>query len=173
MLVSNLQQFLRSLAPALSTLGLNATADKSVATKLEELAAALEPFHAQTTESLSEALRAADHLRQTGQLPDWILAPKKPARTRTATPKAPKLTVDAAVAHLRDVLDRCAHLEAHEIAAEVQKLKALTIADLKKVQHEFLGATLGKKKDEQLAELQKRIDDVRESQARAQAIVNQ
>lgn len=169
MLVSNLQQFIRLLAPPLVAAGLNQSAGKNVTASLESLAAALEPFGTMSTDQLTELLRAAEEYRRTGILP---AAPvKRGASAKAKAPKAPKLTPVDAVAMLRDLQERSLSLEPSEISGEVKKLLDLTADQLREVQREFLGATIGKKKDEMLAALQKKIDDSRASRERVQGIL--
>ena len=77
MLVSNLQQFLVLLLPPLRAAGINASAEKSLTSSLETLAAALDPFKQLSLEQLSELLKVTQEYRQTGQPPEWMLG-KKP-----------------------------------------------------------------------------------------------
>lgn len=77
MFVSNLQQFLRLLAPPLAAAGINQTAQKSVTGSLESVASALEPFQEMSLNDLAELLRVAQEFRQTGQLPDWVMGKKR------------------------------------------------------------------------------------------------
>jgi hypothetical protein len=170
MLVSNLQQFIRLLVPPLTAAGINATAEKSITGSLDALAAALEPFKDQSTDQLAELLRVAQEYRQTGQLPEWVLG-KKAATPKARPPKATKLTPAEAVTKLRDLQQRSPELDPGQIAQEVQALASLTVKDLQAVQREFLGAAVGKKKDELLAALQKKIDDYRESRDRVEGIL--
>lgn len=172
MTVSNLQRFLRLLAPALDATGLTQAASKSVSSSLESLSSALEPFKDLHTDQLSDLLRAADHLQRTGALPDWLLS-KKPA-SRASTPKAPKtprLTVPEAVSLLRD-LERRSGVDPSEISSTILRLDSLTASDLKEVQSQFLGAVHGKKKADYLAALQKRLDDHHSQQSRSRGILS-
>jgi hypothetical protein len=169
MLVSNLQQFIRLLVPPLTAAGINATAEKSVSGSLEALAAALEPFKDASTDQLAELLRVAHEYRQTGQIPEWASG-KKPVSAKSRPSKGAKITPAEAVTQLRDLQQRSSDLDPAEIARGVQALAGLTVKDLQTVQKEFLGATIGKKKDELLAALQKRIDDFRESRDRVDGI---
>jgi len=176
MLVSNLQQFLLLLLPPLRAAGINTAADKSVTTNLEAMAAALAPFQDLTIEQLSEILKVAYEYCQTGQLPEWILA-KKPAASRskaatTKAPKLPKMTPDEALAKLRNLQSQSPYMEPDRITLEVQSLKALNANDLKVVQKEFLGAVIGKKKDDHLAAIERAVLSYRESQIRSKDILN-
>jgi hypothetical protein len=171
MLISNLQQFIRLLAPPLSAAGLNQSAGKNVTASLESLAAALEPFAGMSTEQLTELLQAAQEYRRTGILPEVMTSKKKPSSAKPKAPKAPKITPAHAVAKLRDLQERSLDLDPAEIAREVQTLSSLTLKEIQQVQSDFLGATIGKKKDEALAALQKRLDDSRASRERVQGIL--
>jgi hypothetical protein len=173
MLVSNLQQFLRTLSQPLAALGISQAAEKSVAGGLNTLAEALEPFHTLSTDQLAELLRVAEHYRGTGELPDWILG-KKPAVPKPRaprTPKAPKLTPAEVVTRLRGLQDQAKSLAPERISEEVRGFSALSVNELKDVQREFLGTVVGKKKDELLAALEKKIHDFRESSERVEGIL--
>lgn len=158
------------LVPPLTASGINATAGKSVTSSLESLAAALEPFASMNTDELAELLRAAEEYRRTGVLPDWLsrgkIAPKAPK-----SPKPPKLSAADALAMLRDLQERADGLEPAEIERAVQGLNALTLAEIKNVQRDFLGAAVGKSKSDALAALRKKIDDAHASRARVQGIL--
>ena len=164
------------LLPPLRAAGISAGADKSVTTNLEAMASALAPFKDLTIEQLSDLLKVAHEYRQTGQLPDWILG-KKPvaARVKASTPKAPKppkMTPDEALAKLRDLKSRSPHMEPDQITQEVGILKALTAPQLKAVQEQFLGASRGKTKDDQIAAIASDVFSYRESQHRSTGILN-
>ncbi len=173
MLVSNLQQFLLLLLPPLRAAGISAGADKSVTSNLEAMSGALAPFKDLSIEQLSDLLKVAHEYRQTGQLPDWILG-KKPAapRAKTSTPKPPKMTPDEALAKLLNLRSQSPHLEPDRISQEVETLKALTVPQLKALQKEFLGASSGKTKDEQIAAIASEVFSYRESQHRSMGILN-
>jgi len=161
------------LAPPLAAAGINASSQKSVSVSLETLAGALEPFKEISTEQLADLVRVAQEYRETGQLPEWVLA-RQPKASRAKAPKAPKASkVDPAefVARLRDLQNRSSDLEPSQINQEVQVLNTLTGADLKAVQKEFLGAAIGKNKGEQLAAIQRKIHDFRASRDRSAGIL--
>jgi hypothetical protein len=158
----------------LTAAGINQAAEKSVTTSLESLAAAMEPFRDLSTDQLSDLLRLAQEYRQTGQIPEWAVG-RKPATTKTRTPrvpKAPKLTTTQALEKLRDLQAKPSPLDPAHIEQEVRALNALTVNELREVQKEFLGATVGKKKEEMLSGLQKKIDDYRESRDRVDGILD-
>jgi hypothetical protein len=176
MLVSNLQQFLLLLLPPLRAAGISAGADKSVTSNLEAMSGALAPFKDLSIEQLSDLLKVAHEYRQSGQLPDWILG-KKPAapRAKTSTPKPPKppkMTPDEALAKLLNLRSESPHLEPDRISQEVETLKALTVPQLKALQKEFLGASSGKTKDEQIAAIASEVFSYRESRRRSMGILN-
>jgi hypothetical protein len=173
MLVSNLQQFIRLLAPPLRAAGLNQTADKNVTGSLENLAAVLEPFKDFDTDQLAEYLRVAQEYRQTGQIPEWVLAKKTTASKPRAprAPKVPKLTLTDALAKLQDLQERSSQLDPAQITQGVRQLSGMTVKELQAVQHEFLGASSGKKKDDILGALEKKIQDIRSSGQRVQGIL--
>ena len=173
MLVSNLQQFIRLLVPPLTAAGINQTAGKSVTVSLESLAAAMEPFKDLSTDQLSDLLRMAQQYRQTGEIPDWVHRTKS-TPTKARPPKAakvPKITTAEALEKLKDLQARSSPLDPAQIEQEVRALSPLTVNELKEVQRTFLGATVGKKKDEMLSALQKKIDDYRESRDRVDGIL--
>jgi hypothetical protein len=173
MLVSNLQKFIHLLVPPLTAAGINQSAEKNITASLESLASALEPFKDLSADQLAELLVMAKEYRATGELPDWVLDKKKaPAKPRAPkAPKVPKLTTAEAVSKLRSLQERSSHLDPAQIAQEVQSLSGLSMNELKDVQRDFLGVTIGKKKDELLAALQKKIDDFRESRDRVDGIL--
>jgi hypothetical protein len=76
------------------------------------------------------------------------------------------------VAKLRDLQARSPQLEPAQIANEVHTLAGMSVKDLQTVQRDFLGATSGKKKDELLAALRKKVDDFRESRERVAGILS-
>lgn len=158
------------LVPPLTAAGINQSAGKSVTSTLESVAAALEPFASMSTDQLAALLRDAEEYRRTGILPQ-VYSGKKVASPRAKAPKAPKLTPSEAVAKLRDLQDRSLNLEPGQIAAEVKGLASLTQKELQEVQKEFLGVVVGKKKDELVAALQKKLDDSRASRERVQGIL--
>ena len=161
------------LAPPLAAAGINASSQKSVATSLESLAEALEPFKEMSTEQWADLAKVAQEYRESGQLPDWVLA-RQPKATRSKNPKASKPSkVDPAevVVKLRDLQDRSSGMEPAAINQEIQALASLTGPDLKLVQKEFLGAAIGKNKGEQLAAIQKKIQEFRTSRDRSAGIL--
>jgi hypothetical protein len=168
--ISTLQEFLRSLVRPLAVAGISATAEKSVASSLEGLAASLEPFKDLTAEQLAGYLKVAEEYRRTGQLPEWVLA-KQPVAPKPRAPKAPKITPAEAVERLRELQHRAGEVPAETVAEAVQSLGQLTIPELKIVQKEFLGAAVGKKKDEILKSLSTKIDSFRTSRERAEGIL--
>ena len=130
MLVSNLQQFLLLLLPPLRTVGLSAGADKSLTASLESMAQALGPFQELSIDQLTELLRVAREYRATGALPDWILnkqpTAKKPRKPpATSAPKPPKLTVEEAIAKLKDLQSRSHEFEPDWISQEVKNLERI------------------------------------------------
>jgi hypothetical protein len=169
MLISNLQQFIRLLAPPLAATGINATSQKSVTASLEALAGALEPFREMDSDQLSELLKIAQAYRETGELPDWVMGRQpKAAKTRTPkAPKAPKMSTDEAVARLRKFQEQITGLDPESVVEEVQAISALTGPQLKEVQKQFLGAAVGKTKAEQLAAIQRKLDNFQTSRDRA------
>ncbi len=162
-------QFLRLLAPPLTAVGLNQAAGKSLTKGLEDVAAALEPFANMTTDQLTEFLKLAETYRRDGKIPESALG-KKSRAASGGKPKTSKPTPEEAVGILRDLKQRALHMEPSQVAQEVQALAPLTTKDLQIVQREFLGAVVGKKKDEMLAALQKRIDDFRSTSDRIEGI---
>jgi hypothetical protein len=171
--VSNLQQFLRLLAPPLSAAGINRTAEKSVTDSLTGLADALEPFREMSTDQLAELVRLTQEYRQNGQFPDWVFA-KKPGAAKTRAPrapKAPKISSGEVVTRLRDLQERATELDATQISEEMRAFGSLTVDELKTVQREFLGGVIGKKKPELLEAIEKRIHDVRQSRERVEGIL--
>jgi hypothetical protein len=173
MLISNLQQFLRLLAPPLAAAGLNATSQKNVTSSLEALADALEPFRAMNADQLADLLKLAQEYRETGKIPDWAIGkPKATAQGRAPkTPKAPSISTAEVVAKLRDIQERSTSLTAAQITEEVQAFSSLTGPQLKEVQKEFLGGTAGRTKPEQMAALQKKIENFRVSRDRVDGIL--
>lgn len=156
--------------PPLAAVGINQTAQKSVTGSLESLATALEPFKEMNADQLAELLRVAQDYRQTGQIPDWVVG-KKGSSPKPKATKATKVTPAAALAKLQDIHQRCTSLDPSQIAQEVQGLSSLTVKELQDVQREFLGVAIGKKKEELLAALQKKIDDSRASRDRVDGIL--
>ena len=172
MLVSNLREFIRLLGPPLKAAGLNQVSEKSVTGSLDSLASALEPFDKMSTDQLAELLRASDEYRRTGVIPEWVGAGKSAAPAKAPrAPKAPKLTPADALAKLRDLQERALSLEPTEIDRQVQTLAPLTLKELQEVQKGFLGVNLGKKKDEVLNSLLKKIVDARASRDRVAGIL--
>lgn len=140
------------------------------------MSGALASFKDLSIEQLSDLLKVAHEYRQSGQLPDWILG-KKPAapRAKTSTPKPPKppkMTPDEALAKLLNLRSESPHLEPDRISQEVETLKALTVPQLKALQKEFLGASSGKTKDEQIAAIASEVFSYRESRRRSMGILN-
>jgi hypothetical protein len=160
------------LGQTLAAAGLSAASERNVGASLESLAAALEPFQDLSAEQLAEYLRIAQEFRETGAIPEWVLG-RKPAAPRARTPRAPKIQISPAeaVAQLRDLQQRSNDLSAEQVAEAVQGLAALKVDELKAVQREFLGATIGKKKEDMLTALRKKIDDFRASRERVEGIL--
>ncbi len=174
MLVSNLQQFLHLLLPPLRAAGLNSTADKS----LEAMTTALDPFKDLSIEQLADLLKMTQEYRQTGQIPDWVLARKpaasKPRSSATKAPKAtkpPKMTPAEALEKLRDLQDRSSDFEVEQINQELEGLKVLTVSQLKEVHEAFLGAVRGKNKPDLLEGLKREVFSRRESRLRSKGIL--
>jgi len=160
------------LAPPLAAAGLNASSQKSVTGSLEALAESLEPFKEMSTEQMADLLKVTREYRESGAIPDWVLG-RKPKEAMPRTPKAPraaKITPAEVVVKLRDLQERSSQLDPAEIAREIQSLSSLTGPELKEVQKEFLGATVGKTKAEQMAAIQKKIDSFRTSRDRVDGI---
>jgi len=157
------------MIPPLTAAGLNGAAEKNLASTLNALAGALEPFKHMSTEQLTELLGLARHYRDNGTLPEPAGAKSKALRATAA--KAPKLDPSEVVARLRDIQERAHQLEPSAIAREVDALKGMAVADLKTVQKVYLGAAVGKTKVEILASLRKKIDDYRNSRDRADGIL--
>jgi hypothetical protein len=169
MLISNLQQFIKLLAPPLTAAGVN----KSAETALEKLAAALEPFKDQSVEDLGTILANVQHYRQTGELPEALFA-AKPARgaRKTSVPKPPKMTFDDAIAKLRELQENAEGLDSTQIKAGVSALNVLTVGDLTNVQKEFLGSAVGKNKAQKLQSREIAITTFARSQHRAASILS-
>jgi hypothetical protein len=162
--------------PPLAAAGINQTAQKSVTGGLEAVAAALEPFQEMSTDQLAELLQVAHEYRQTGKIPEWIGNNKSgPAKEKAPkapkTPKAPKLTITDAVNKLKDIQHRSTSMDPAQIALEVLELSSMTFPELKDVQRDFLGVTIGKTKEQLLAALRKKIDDYRASRDRVDGIL--
>ena len=159
--------------PPLAAAGINQTAQKSVTGGIEAVATALDPFREMSTEQLTELLQVADHYRQTGAIPEWVGSKMGggPKSKGPKAPKVPKLSTDEAVAKLKDIQHRSHHMDPAQVAQEVQGLAGMTVGELKTVQKEFLGVTIGKKKEELLAAIQKKIDDYRASRDRVDGIL--
>jgi ribosomal protein L39E len=157
----------------LAAAGINPSAQRNVAGGLEAVAAALEPFQEMSTDQLAELLRVAREYRQTGKIPEWVVNNTAGSAKKKAPkpPKAPKLTTADAVAKLKDIQQRCISMDPAQIAQEVQGLSVMTVNELKEVQRDFLGVIIGKKKEELLAALQKKIDDYRASRDRVDGIL--
>jgi ribosomal protein L39E len=151
----------------LAAAGINPSAQRNVAGGLEAVAAALEPFQEMSTDQLAELLRVAREYRQTGKIPEWVVNNTAGSAKKKAPkpPKAPKLTTADAVAKLKDIQQRCISMDPAQIAQEVQGLSVMTVNELKE------GVIIGKKKEELLAALQKKIDDYRASRDRVDGIL--
>jgi len=134
------------------------------------MASAFEPFREMDVDRLVELLQILEQYRGR-EIPEWVFA-QKAAPKKSRAPKAPKISVDEAVDKLRQLQQRARSMEPAAIEAEVMTLKPLTVTDLKKVQTEFLGGVVGKKKDELLAALVKKIEDVRASHDRSAEILS-
>jgi len=173
MLISNLQQFIRLLVPPLSVAGINQSSQKSVAVSLEELADSLEPFKEMSADQLTDLLKAAKELRETGNLPDWVVGRRpKASKPKSEKPgKAPKMTTIEAVAKLRDLQQRSSQLDPGQITSEMRIFNELTGLQLKEVQREFLGVVTGKNKSDQITSLQHKIEDFRASKHRVDGIL--
>lgn len=162
------------LAPPLAAAGINASSQKNVTASLESLADALEPFRDLSTDQLSDLVKFTLEYRETGQIPEWVLAkqPKAPKPRAPKPPKAPKISPAEVVAKLRDLQERSSDLSPAEIAGEIQAFAALTGPQLKDVQKEFLGAPAGKTKVEQLDAIRRKIDSFRASRDRVDGILS-
>ncbi len=160
--------------PPLTAAGISPSSQKSVSGTLEALADALEPFNGLSAEEFTELVKVAREYRESGQLPDWVMGkqPKAAKAVGSKPPKASAITPAEAVAKLRELQDRSSEWDPSQIAAEMQPLNNLTGPQLKEVQKEFLGVTIGKNKSEQLAALRKRIDDIRSSRGRVDGILS-
>jgi hypothetical protein len=169
MLISNLQQFLKLLVPLLTAVGANKSADKA----LENLAAALEPFKDQSVEDLGTMLSNVQHYRQTGELPEALFA-TRPARggRKAAVPKPPKMTLEDAIAKLRELQENAERLDSTQIKAGVSALNVLTVGELTNVQNEFLGSVVGKTKAQKLESLENAITTFARSQHRTASIMS-
>jgi hypothetical protein len=169
MLISNLQQFLKLLAPPLTAAGIN----KSAETALEKLAAALEPFKDQSVEDLGTMLANIQHFRQTGELPEALFATKSARRARKpSAPKTPKMTLEDAVARLRELQEKADTLDINQIKAGVSALNVLKVNELTNVQKEFLGSAVGKTKPQKLESLENAITTFARSQQRTASILS-
>jgi hypothetical protein len=173
MLISNLQQFLRLLVPPLAAAGINQASQKSVTGSLEALAAALEPFKEMNADQLAELLKIASEYRQSGQLPDWVIGkqPKSPGSRATKSAKSPRISTAEVVAKLREIQQKSTQMEPSQINQEVQTFSSLSVAELKEVQKDFLGAPTGKTKIELLTAIQRKIHEFRASRDRFDGIM--
>jgi hypothetical protein len=169
MLISNLQQFIKLLVPALTAAGVNKSAEMG----LEKLAAALEPFKDHSVEDLGTMLANVQHYRQTGELPEALFV-TKPARSprKPSAPKAPKLTFEEAIAKLRELQENAETLDSTQIKSSVSALNVLTVGELTNVQKEFLGSAIGKTKAERLQSLEDAIVKLAQSQHRVAGILS-
>ena len=106
--------------------------------------------------------------RHTGTAPNPVAEPP----VKAAAAKPAKLTPTDAMAKLKDIQKRSGGMEPRDIASEVKQLSQLSVNELKGVQKQFLGANLGKSKEEMLGQLEKRIQDFRASNDRVDEIRN-
>ena len=162
------------LLPPLTALGVNAAGQKSLTGGVESLVKALDPFATWDAGDLAAFLKVAQTYRDTGVLPDPVVAPVRGAgraKGKPAAPKPPKKSVADVVAHLRDLQTRSGDLDPSQVKSEVDALDALTVPQLKEVQKDFLGVVVGKSKPELLAALRKRINEHRSSRDRVNGIL--
>ena len=159
---------------------LNPVLDSNLTNVLNATADALAPFGDMGLEQLSEVLQITNKYRETGELPGVIFEPKVGGRkTRSSTPKtakaskAPKMTLEDALAKTRDLRSHSQYLDPAQIKSEVQALKVLSVADLKEIQKEILDATPGKNQPDRLASIEQRILSERESKLRNQEILDE
>ena len=159
MLVSNLQEFLRSLLPALKALGISAPAEGNLTKVIEATADALAPFENLGLEQLSEVLRTAQQYRETGELPQSLFEAKRSRKPRTTTPKVPKtpkppkLSVEDALAKMEDLRARAQFFDLAHISGAVQTLDALSAGDLQKLEEQFLGTAAPKEEQARSTEI--------------------
>lgn len=164
------------MLPPLSSLSLNATGQKGLASGLEALVEALGPFREYDSAALAELLRLASTYRDTGAIPDDLIveikgkaAGKAPRKARP--PAAPKLSVEAALKICEEVRDRQGDVEPGAISAAVDRLNALTVPQLKDVHQKFLNGVSGKTKADLIAALRKRLGEHHSARERSRGIL--
>lgn len=132
MRVAELQQFIRSLIPPLQASGAKADVIKG----LEGVAAGIEICSEISVEAFADFLRRAEEYDRTGIIPVSV----KPApKSRAKKAAVPALTIDEALAHLRNLQERSIadDVTFAIITAEVKTLEPLKKPDLDTVSREF------------------------------------
>lgn len=160
MKVADLQRFLADLTPLVRSAG----ASEKVATELARAVQCFEPFKEKTLAGFNDFLGRADEFDRTGKLS----APAKTGKARTA--KAPALTLDEAARLFTDLHQRATDpaLTYDEIDAKMKLLEKLTIAQLLEVAGKVNVTVPRKGKKEILAELTRRIKELKVSHERTQ-----
>ena len=160
MKVADLQRLLGDLRPFVRAAG---GSDK-VATELDRAVQGLEPFKAKTLAEFNEFLRRADEFDRTGKL----TAPAKVTKARAA--KTPALTLDDAARIFTDLHQRATDptLSYADIDAGLKPLEKLTVAQLLEVAARVNVTVPKKGKKEILAELTRRIKELKVSHERTQ-----
>jgi hypothetical protein len=152
MKIADLQSFLRSLAPVLSSSG-----GAKVATDLDRMAQGLTPFQSLTIAEFADFLAKADEYVRTG------IVPTKPGKAKAPARSSADLVQEAlrlARSLYDTALDANFRFEAVDVA--MAGLKKLKVDDLKKVAKELDIFSVPKKKDDIIAEIGRKIKGRRE-----------
>lgn len=161
MKVADVQQLLAAIGPFARAAG----ASEKAATEIERARQCLEPFRDRTLAEFNDFLNRADEFDRTGKL---TAPPRAAARSRA--PKAPKLTVEAAVPIFQALVARAADptLTYEEIDAQLAGLDKLTVPQLRELASKVDVPVPAKAKKEIVAALTRWIKELKVSHERTQ-----
>ena len=143
-----------------------AGASDKLAAELDRAVQCFDPFKEKTLAEFSDFLRRADEFDRTGKL----AAPARTSASKTRTPKAAALTIDAAAQIFTTLHDRATDpaLSYADIDAQLKPLEKLTILQLLEVAAKVNVTVPSKPKKEIMGELTRRIKELKASYERTQ-----
>jgi len=159
MKVADLQRFLGEVVPLVRSAG----ASEKVATELARAVQCLEPFKEKSLSEFNDFLGRADEFDRTGKL---SAPPASAAKPRSA--KASALTIEEAAQIFTDLHQRATDpaLSYADIDARMKPLEKMTIPQLLEVAAKVHVTVPSKPKKEILAELIRRIKELKASDER-------
>lgn len=158
--VTDLQQFLRSLAQPL-----NGAGARKVADDLEKVVQGMEPFREMNMQQFSEFLARADHLVRTGELPAGGRSRGRSGQPRPGSEEQ----VREATQRVLDLYERAQDPDFNPESARqmVQEMNSLTLNELKLVARELDLNRSYRTKEDALNDIERKITGRRDETERS------